>query len=378
MGRTPFDFNNGDAAQTIITLFLFTIYGVMVGGISQMREIVKEQDIYKRERLVNLQILPYVLSKIWIAAVLALYQAIAYTVVHYLAFEMPGGALEFVQVYVTMTLATLAGMMLGLFASALAPNASAAPLLVIMLMLPQIVLGGALVPLPTFVSAPTATRWAFEALMSITGPGSDLAADICWRLPEDVRLAMTLDDKRKNGCNCMGLDMLKQESCNFPGLGKFYDPAVDQPPPVEPDPLSAPPPEPVLPERPVQPLDQSDNVAMADFFQKLQVWEAQVNQIQADYKQQIEGYQAQSEVYKSEVITYQTELAAWQVGQGSAVSPAEFAVGKYYNDLQWTVVNKEDTGAYFAKITKAWSVQLLIIFILFVAILVLQKRKDVI
>jgi ABC-type multidrug transport system ATPase subunit/pSer/pThr/pTyr-binding forkhead associated (FHA) protein len=378
MGRTPFDFNNGDAAQTIITLFLFTIYGVMVGGISQMREIVKEQEIYKRERLVNLQILPYVLSKIWIAAILALYQAIAYTIVHYLAFDMPGGTLEFIQIYVTMTLATLAGMMLGLFASALAPNASSAPLLVIMLMLPQIVLGGALVPLPTFVSAPTATRWAFEALMSITGPGSDLAADVCWKLPVDVRLAMTLQDKQQNGCNCMGLDMLKQESCNFPGLGKFYNPAVDQPPPVEPTPLPPPPPEPVLPERPVQPLDQSDNVAMADFFQKLQEWEAQVNDIQADYKQQIEAYQAQSEVFKSEVITYQTELAEWQVGQGSAVSPAEFAVGKYYTDLTWTLVNKEDPAAYIAKVTKAWLVQLSIILILFVAILFLQKRKDVI
>ncbi|RPJ24185.1 MAG: FHA domain-containing protein, partial [Chloroflexi bacterium] len=364
MGRTPFDFNKGDAAQTIITLFLFTIYGVMVGGISQMREIVKEQEIYKRERLVNLQILPYVLSKIWIAAILALYQAIAYTVVHYLAFEMPGGAFEFVLIYITMSLATLAGMMLGLFASALAPNASSAPLLVIMLMLPQIVLGGALVPLPTFVSAPTATRWAFEALMSITGPGSDLAADVCWRLPPDVRAAMTLEDKRKNGCNCMGLDMLRQESCNFPGLGKFYDPAVDQPAPVEPAALPLPPPEPVLPERPVQPLDQSDNVAMADYFQKLQEWEAQATAIQDDYKQQIEAYQAQSEVYKSEVITYQTELAAWQVGQGSAVSPAEFAIGKYYTDLKWTVVNKNDNGAYFAKILKAWSVQLLIILIL--------------
>jgi len=349
-----------------------------VGGISQMREIVKEQEIYKRERLVNLKILPYVLSKIWIAAILALYQAIAYTVVHYLAFQMPGGAFEFILIYITMSLATLAGMMLGLFASALAPNASSAPLLVIMLMLPQIVLGGALVPLPTFVSAPTATRWAFEALMSITGPGSDLAADVCWKLPPDVRAAMTLEDKRKNGCNCMGLDMLKQESCNFPGLGNFYDPAVDQPPPVEPEPLPPPPPEPVIPERPVQPLDQSDNVAMADYFQKLQEWEAEATTIQDGYKQQIEAYQAQSEVFKSRAITYQTELAAWQVGQGSAVSPAEFAVGKYYNDLKWTVVNKNDSGAYFAKIIKAWSVQFFIILILFVAILVLQKRKDVI
>jgi len=377
MGRTPFDFNNGDAAQTIITLFLFTIYGVMVGGISQMREIVKEQDIYKRERLVNLQILPYVLSKIWIAVILAMYQAIAYTVVHYLAFKMPGGPIEFVQVYITMTLATLAGMMLGLFASALAPNSSSAPLIVIMLMLPQIVLGGALVPLPTFVSAPTATRWAFEALMSITGPGSDLAADKCWELPPDVRASMTLEDKKVNGCNCMGLNMLKEDSCNFPGLGKFYDPAVDQPQPIEPAPLEAPPAEPVIPERPVQPLDQSDAVAMAKFFEDLQKWEADATAIQTDYKTQIEAYQAKSEVYKSEIITYQQSYAAWQVGQGSAVSPAEFAVGKYYNDLKWTVVNKNDTGAYLAKLTKDWMVQFFIILILFVAILVLQKRKDV-
>jgi hypothetical protein len=68
-------------------------------------------------------------------------------------------------------------------------------LLVIILMLPQIVLGGALIPIPGFVSAPTSTRWAFEALMGITGPGSDIAADICWALPPDVRGAMTIDDK---------------------------------------------------------------------------------------------------------------------------------------------------------------------------------------
>jgi len=378
MGRTPFDFNNGDAAQTIITLFLFTIYGVMVGGISQMREIVKEQEIYKRERLVNLQILPYVLSKIWIAAILAFYQAIAYTVVHYLAFEMPGGASEFLQIYFTMSLATLAGMMLGLFASALAPNASSAPLIVIMLMLPQIVLGGALVPLPTFVSAPTATRWAFEALMSITGPGSDLAADACWELPEDVRLAMTLDDKKANGCNCMGLNMLKEESCNFPGLGKFYDPAVDQPEPVEPAPLAPRPADPIIPPEPTAPVDQSDAIAMAEYLENIQKYKEEVTGIQDNFKKEIAAWEAEAQIYQNEVITYQQSLAQWQVGRGKAVSPAEFAVGKYYTDLTWTVVNKEDPAAYIAKLTKAWAIQGLIILILFVAILFLQKRKDVV
>jgi len=378
MGRNPFDFNNGDVALVIITLFLFTIYGVMVGGISQMREIVKEQEIYKRERLVNLRILPYILSKVWVAALLALYQAAVYTIVHYLAFDMPGGAFDFFQIYITMALATLSGMMLGLFASALAPNASSAPLLVILLMLPQIVLGGALVPLPSFVSAPTSTRWAFEALMSITGPGSDIAADICWALPADVREAMTMEDKQANNCRCLGINTLKEDSCNFPGIGKYYNPAVDEPPPDPPVALGEPPPEPVIPERPEQPLDQSDNVAMAEFFQLLQQWETQATAIQEDYKKQIEAYQARSEVYKGEASAYGEAFGKWQAARGAAIVPAEVSVAAFYKNLSWTIVDKGDSAAYWSKITFTWLVQSVIILILFVAILFLQKRKDVI
>jgi len=378
LGRNPLDFNTGLMANVMITLFLLTVYGVMVGGISQMREIVKEQEVYKRERLVNLKILPYVLSKVWVAALLALYQAAAYTIVHYLAFEVPGGVSEFGQIYITLALATLAGMMLGLFASALAPNANSAPLLVIILMLPQIVLGGALIPLPNFISAPTSTRWAFEALMSISGAGSDVAADICWALPPDVREAMTSDDKLNYGCRCMGLKMLDEESCNYPGLGKFYNPAIAEPPPIAPPPFGDPPPQPVLPERPVEPTDQSDSVAMADFFTALKAWEGQASQIQEDYKRQIEAYQAQSEVYKSEVISYQTTLAEWQIAQTSAVTPAEAIVNQFYSNFPWIYADKEDSTAYWAKLTKTWLVQSSIITILFVAILFLQKRKDVI
>jgi hypothetical protein len=41
-------------------------------------------------------------------------------------------------------------------------------------------------------------------------------------------------------------------------------------------------------------------------------------------------------------------------------------------------VDKEDSVTYWAKITKTWMVQSLIIAVLFVTILFLQKRKDVI
>jgi ABC-type multidrug transport system ATPase subunit len=357
MGRDPFSFQNGDIARVMITLFLMTIYGVMVGGISQMREIVKEADIYKRERLVNLKILPYVLSKVWVAALLAFYQAAAYTIVHYLAFEMPGGVLEFVQVYITMTLATLAGMMLGLFASALAPNASSAPLMVIILMLPQIVLGGALIPVPGYITSLTSTRWAFEALMSITGAGSDVAADACWQLDPQVQSAMTLEDKLTQGCRCMGINMLDPSSCNHPGLGKFRTAALDQPLPVEPTAL---PPEPA---RPIEPQDQSDNVAMAEFFAKLQVYEGEV-----------QAYKLQVEQYQRDRVAYETQRAELQV----AVAPAEGVVRSFYNNFPFMYVNKQDPLAYYSKVGFTWVVQGGISLILFSAILYLQKRKDVI
>lgn len=357
MGRNIFDFYEGNMSQVMITLFLLTIYGIMVGGISQMREIVKEQDIYRRERLVNLKILPYVLSKVWVAALLALYQAVAYTVVHYLSFNMPGGVLEFVQVYITMTLATFAGMMLGLFASALAPNSSSAPLLVIILMLPQIVLAGALIPVPSFVSAPFSTRWAFESLIAISGSGSDVAADVCWALPPDVRNAMTLEDKLANNCKCLGINMLKQESCNHPGLGKFRIDLIDQPLPVAPTPL---PPEPV---RPVEPVDQSDNIAMAEFFARLKAYEVEV-----------EIYKAQVEQFQKEQIAYETANVELQV----AIAPAEAVVRTFVDGSGFAYVDKNDPLAYHTKVIKTWVVQFLIILILFTAILYLQKRKDVI
>ncbi len=186
--------------NALITLFQPAIFAVMVGALAMMREFVKEAEIFRRERLVNLKVLPYVISKIWVAALLALYQAMAYTVIHYLAFKMPGGVLEFALMYITLVLATLAGMTLGLLASAIAPNANAAPLIVILLIVPQVVLGGTLIPVPSIVSAPTSTRWGFEALVSISGAGSDVAADSCWDLPEETRDALSLDEKAARGC----------------------------------------------------------------------------------------------------------------------------------------------------------------------------------
>ena len=115
------------------------------------------------------------------------WHALAYTALHYIAFRCRAGLLEFFQVYVTLVLAIVTGMMLGLLASSLSPNAAAAPLTLIMMIIPLIVLSGALAPVPSGVSQIASTRWAFESLIGITGMGSDVAADPCWQLPKDLR-----------------------------------------------------------------------------------------------------------------------------------------------------------------------------------------------
>ncbi len=237
MGKAPFSFTGGNAASGGITLFLMTIYALLVGGMSQMREFVKEADIFRRERLVNLRILPYVVSKVWVALLLAFWHGLAYTIMHYIAFKMPGGFTEFLQVYITMVLAVMTAMMLGLLASAIAPNAASAPLTLIMFFVPLIVLSGALAPIPPAISQIASTRWAFQGLLGIVGAGSDVAADPCWQLDKDLRDAMNLEDKTYQQCRCMGIQIFDENSCSFPGVGDYYVSEVAEIAPFEPEEL---------------------------------------------------------------------------------------------------------------------------------------------
>ena len=89
LGRNVFDYFDVDMYNAITSFFLSLMYGALVGAFSQMREIVKESEIFRRERLVALRVFPYVSSKVWVAVLMSLYQGLAFTVVHYTAYIMP-------------------------------------------------------------------------------------------------------------------------------------------------------------------------------------------------------------------------------------------------------------------------------------------------
>jgi ABC-type multidrug transport system ATPase subunit/pSer/pThr/pTyr-binding forkhead associated (FHA) protein len=375
LGRDLFAYTDGDMGNALITLFQPGMVAIMVGALAMMREFIKENEVYKRERLVNLKVMPYVLSKLWVAGLLALYQAACYTVIHYLSFDMPGGANEFLLMYVTLLLASLAGMALGLVASAVAPNANAAPLIVILLIIPQVAMGGALIPVPSVASSPISARWSFEALVGITGAASDLAADPCWALPQEERDVLTLEEKQARGCLCMGLNALDPSSCSFPGLGAFYDPALGRPEPQPPAAIGDPPPEPVLPPEPQPPADTSDAQATAQYIQEMAAYQQETNRLQADYQDQLAAYQARADAFQADAQAYQAALAEWNIKRSTAVSKAESLLGRFHDDFGWAFVNKDDGQVFWPRLLLAWGAQVVTIGILFFVILFAISRK---
>lgn len=376
LGRSLFAFEDGNLNNVIISLVVLINNGIMVAGLSQMRELVKERDIYRRERLVNLRLLPYIMSKVWLAALLAIYMATAFTISRTVAFVMPGGTLEVAFLFITLTLMLMAGMMLGLFASALAPNSSSAPLLLVPLLIPQIVLSGAMVPLPSHVTSPASSRWAFQAIMTITGGGSDVAADVCWDLDEDDQRLLTNQQKEQH-CNCLGNSVLRESSCNFPGLGQYYDEAVDTPDPIEPPSLRDEPEPPAMPPPPEQPADMNDPAAVQAYLAELSEHNTAVSALQREYQVDAALYSVERELHQVRTLVYQTDLAELELTRASAIGAAESRIRFFHDDFGWAFVDKSDEGTYFQTLFTTWGAQTIIILVLFLGTVALQRRRDV-
>jgi ABC-type multidrug transport system ATPase subunit len=376
MGKHLFDYSIGDAANASVTTFLLAIDCLLVGGFSQMREFVKEADVYKRERLVNLKIFPYVASKAWVALLLSIYGAVVFVTIHFLAFDIPSTPLIIGLYFISMLVAILAGSMNGLLASAISKSPSVAPLLMILLIIPQIVLSGSLAPLPEKVTAIASTRWSFQDFLGLTGMGSDVASDPCWKLTENERDLMTLDQKTAFGCKCMGLAVFDPNSCNFPGVGKYYTAEIVQSAPIEPAALGPEPKEPTIPPAPEPPADQNDQVAMIQYMNALQSYQDDVKVIQDQFRSEMNLYRSQADLYTAQMKEYQTAKISYDAARSTAVSSAEALIKSNIDTMGWAFVNTRDITTLINWITKTWTAQVIIICVYFLLILVFIKRKD--
>jgi hypothetical protein len=160
-------------------LFIMAFAAMMFGCINGAREIVKEAPIYRRERTVNLGIAPYMFSKIVILGILCLLQsAVLVLAVNWIAPIQQGILLPApLEVYITMALTSLAGLMIGLTVSALAPNNDRAVSLIPIILIPQIIFSGLLFnidgPVLQAIGALFAVRWGMAAAGSSVGLHGD-------------------------------------------------------------------------------------------------------------------------------------------------------------------------------------------------------------
>lgn len=133
-------------------LFVFTCAGLWVGLSGAIQEIVKEQEVYSRERLVNLGILPYLASKFTILGGLALIQTILTVIVIALGFKHPEPSTMpwLLGVTITTFLTLFSSLSLGLLVSAATNNSGQANTLVPLILLPQIIFSGVLFKMQGF------------------------------------------------------------------------------------------------------------------------------------------------------------------------------------------------------------------------------------
>lgn len=164
----------GDARRAMGALLMMTASAIWLGASNAAREITKEIPIYARERLVNLGILPYVLSKVAVLSLLCLVQSAALLgiVAAHIDLSVLGWAV-YPKLLAVIFLTALGGLSMGLLVSAVVGNSDRAMAIVPVLLIPQLMFAGALVPVEKMLGPAKGlaqlmlNKWSLELAGSI-------------------------------------------------------------------------------------------------------------------------------------------------------------------------------------------------------------------
>lgn len=151
-------------------LFMFATVSVWFGIINSAREITKEISIFRRERLVNLQISPYITSKMFILGIVSFLQTALFLLVIQMFIDFPSSSTLLsakIEVFISLFLTSLAGVALGLVVSAFANTPDRAISIVPLMLIPQILFAGLIFEtsgITEFISWLTISSWSMDAL----------------------------------------------------------------------------------------------------------------------------------------------------------------------------------------------------------------------
>ncbi len=149
--------------------FVMALVAIWFGTSVASREIIRERAVYTRERMVNMRLLPYVGSKIFVLAMIVSLQCLllygSLKFMHYTGLlSVPGWAIPQI---VIVLITAMVGIALGLFISAIVKTSEMATSMVPLILIPQILFSGLVgVPQNTarVISTVIPATWAFDGI----------------------------------------------------------------------------------------------------------------------------------------------------------------------------------------------------------------------
>jgi len=173
-------------------IFFLVVSAVWFGTSNAAREIVSERAIYMRERMVNLGLVNYVLSKYIMLAGFCVIQCTMLLAIVFFALGFHGGPAAFGIQLASLVATSLGAVALGLLLSTVVASSEAAMALTPIALIPQVVLGGLMVPATTvphlkWLMYGIPARWGFEG--SVVPERQALENDPSWVVDLNMKAA---------------------------------------------------------------------------------------------------------------------------------------------------------------------------------------------
>jgi ABC transport system ATP-binding/permease protein len=169
-----------ERAPLIFGMLIFLV--LLTSALLVQNEIYKESAVYPSENRTGTLLLPYVLSKVWLAGILALYQGLVWTILHAVATGLTQGFQVLLPYGITVFLISFIGGILGLIVSALSKKPTTTAHWLLLFTVPQFIFSRAMIPSANsnfpfnFLAGINPSRYALDALLTISGYGESVAA----------------------------------------------------------------------------------------------------------------------------------------------------------------------------------------------------------
>lgn len=168
----------------VLLAFMVVIGAVWLGLIAACREIARERDVLLREAAVGVRLDAYLLSKVVVIFPLVAFQTLL-LIVPVMILQPPAGALsQYAGVLGIAIVAAWGAAAIGLLVSVLVQNAGQATTVLPIVVIPQLLLAGALIP-PAQMIAPiralsdvTLSRWALSGIGNALELGSGISSEL--------------------------------------------------------------------------------------------------------------------------------------------------------------------------------------------------------